>query len=298
MLLPDLESLRCFLLGAEHLNFRAAAQVAALSAPAFSDRIARLEDELGAKLFERTTRKVTLTTAGWRLKPHATRLLADARALTAIATDVDRAPELRLRVGTRFELGMSYLVPSLLDLETQRPGRTLDVVFGNGSELMRNLREERVDCVITSLRLTMPGLAYATLHEERYVLVAASKLAAHAPLNCPRDAAKLTLIDTMPNLPLFRYFLDAAPGQEAWTFAGVRHVGTIAAVRHLVRQQAGIAVLPRYFVRQDLEDESLVALMDHIEPNRDYFRLVWRANHALAPEFELLGRDLARLPLR
>ena len=298
MKLPDIESLRCFVEAAERLNFRAAAEVVALSPQAFSARIAALEEHFGARLFERTTRKVALTSAGRRLVPRAERLLKDAAALAIVARDNSKAPDLRLRVGTRFELGLSYLVPSLLDLERQRPGRTLDVVFGDSPDLLRSLDDGRVDCVITSLRLTMPAIAYATLHEERYVFVGAPSLLERQPMACSEDARAHVLLDTLPSLPLFRYFLDAAPGEAAWSFAKTRHLGAIAAVRHLVLQGAGVAVLPRYFVEPALQSGELVALMQHVKLNRDFFRLIWKAGHPLAVEFQLLAGDLKRLPLR
>ena len=78
-MLPDLESLRCFDAAATHLNFRAAARALAMSPTAFGDRIKRLEELLGARLFERSTRRVMLTEAGQRLREHARRCI-DAAA--------------------------------------------------------------------------------------------------------------------------------------------------------------------------------------------------------------------------
>ena len=56
-MVPDLESLRCFEAGATHLNFRVAAKAVGLSPAALGDRIKRLEDQLDARLFVRTTRQ-------------------------------------------------------------------------------------------------------------------------------------------------------------------------------------------------------------------------------------------------
>ena len=60
----DLESLRCFVSAAQNLNFGRAARAVRLSASAFSERISRLEEELGVSLFERSTRQVQLSVAG------------------------------------------------------------------------------------------------------------------------------------------------------------------------------------------------------------------------------------------
>ena len=75
----DLESLRCFEAAAVRLSFRAAANQVGLSPAAFSERIRRLEDELGVSLFARTTRRVKLTPAGERLLPQARKALTETQ---------------------------------------------------------------------------------------------------------------------------------------------------------------------------------------------------------------------------
>src|SRR5882762_2806257 len=89
----DFDSLRCFDAAATTLNFRAGAGRVHLSPAAFSDRIHRLEDDLGAMLFVRTTRQVELSDAGRRLLPLAREVLASAARLQAVGQGpVDRTP--------------------------------------------------------------------------------------------------------------------------------------------------------------------------------------------------------------
>ena len=77
-MLPDLESLRCFVAAAELLNFRAAARQVALSPAALSQRIRSIEEQLQTPLFQRTTRRVHLTAAGLSLYPVAKKTLESA----------------------------------------------------------------------------------------------------------------------------------------------------------------------------------------------------------------------------
>ena len=131
-MLPDLESLRCFDAVARHLNFRAAAAEVALSPAAFSDRMRRLEEQLGVPLLSRTTRRVSLTEAGQKLLPQARRCLAEARQCVDVMRGTAVAPPFELRIGTRFELGLSWLVPALPALEKEQPSRSLQLTFGGG----------------------------------------------------------------------------------------------------------------------------------------------------------------------
>jgi DNA-binding transcriptional LysR family regulator len=212
-MMPDLESLRCFDAGATHLNFRVAAKAVALSPAALSDRIKRLEQLLGAALFVRTTRRVALSAAGQRLWPHARAILAQAARCRDVVHEQTRPAPYEIAIGTRFELGMSWLTPALRALRARRPERTLQLVFGDSGELLDRVRRGQLDAAITSARLTIGGLAYERLHDEDYVFVGAARLLRARRLSRPAHAAAHALIDAAPDLPLFRYFLDAVGRQ-------------------------------------------------------------------------------------
>src|SRR5262249_35265671 len=137
----DLESLRCFDAAATTLNFRAGARRVHLSPAAFSDRIQRLEQDLKTMLFVRTTRQVALSDAGQRLLPLARDVIAGADRLRAVGSGpVERSPY-ELYVGTRYELGLSWLCPALGPLERSRPERTIHLYNGDSPDLL--LRLER-----------------------------------------------------------------------------------------------------------------------------------------------------------
>ncbi len=297
-MLPDLESLRCFDAAATHLSFRIAAQAVALSPAAFGDRIKRLEQQLDTSLFARTTRRVALTPAGMRLLPQARRVLDEAARCTRVVHEQEIAVPFAVSVGTRFELGLSWLTPGLPTLQARRPERTVHLVFGDSPELLARVRNGVVDCAVTSARLTAGELSYEKLHDEEYVFVAATKRIRRDPLARADHAPRHVLIDAAPDLPLFRYFLDALRTRDVWSFAKVEYLGTIAAIRLRVLQGAGVAVLPRYFVAADLHARRLVRLMPGVELQRDAFRLVWRTGHPREASLRELASDLTRLPVR
>src|SRR5258708_5811820 len=88
----DLDSFRCFEAAAGTLNFRAAAARVHLSPAAFSDRIRRLEDDLGVAVLTPTTRPVTPTAAGQPLLPLVRPTLAGFDPLRAAARDPEPPP--------------------------------------------------------------------------------------------------------------------------------------------------------------------------------------------------------------
>jgi DNA-binding transcriptional LysR family regulator len=289
--------LNCFVRAATSPSFRAAAKSVALSPAAFGDRIRRLEETLGARLFQRTTRRVGLTAEGARLLPQARRCLEEAERCQAVIGS-DEGPAFDLVIGTRFELGMSWLVPSLGKLERARPARHLHVCFGDTPDIVPRILRDEIDCMVTSARLVAPGLGVARLHEEEYVFVGAHSLLAKRPLARPEDAARHVLVDVSGDLPLFRYFLDARPARELWSFERVQHMGGIGAIRARVLEGAGVAVLPRYFVARDLAGRRLRQLFPNTKLPSDWFRLIFRAGQPRERELRELAAELAKIPLR
>jgi DNA-binding transcriptional LysR family regulator len=110
---PELRQLRYFITTAEELNFTRAARRLYVVQQSLSGAIAQLEDELGIKLFERTTRRVELTEAGDALLPHARDALAAVdRGIDAVNA-VIAGKRGRLRIGLAATSGLA-LTPELL----------------------------------------------------------------------------------------------------------------------------------------------------------------------------------------
>lgn len=297
-MLLDSESLQCFVAVAEVLSFRLAARRLAISPAALSDRIRRLEDQLGESLLQRTTRKVALTACGERLLPEVRRLLEGNARLFGLARSRQEVPRFELLLGTRYELGLSWLVPSLPVLERNAPERTLHLHFGEGFDLLDRVNRGLLDGAITSSPIVGGALDYQVLHSEDYVFVGSVKLLAQHPVRSPEDVLSHTLLDLTPDLPLFRYFLDQVGGSTPWRFSRSEYLGTIGAVRQRMLQGKGLAVLPRYFVSVDLKLGRLKGIMGRVPMRLDHFRLVWRRDHPRAGALQQLGAELRKLPLR
>jgi LysR family glycine cleavage system transcriptional activator len=290
----DLDSLRCFDAAATTLSFRAAAARVHLSPAAFSDRIRRLEEDLGVAVLRRTTRQVALTEAGQRLLPLAREAVLASERVRAAAREGGHPPPFELVLGTRYELGISWLCPALEPLARKRPERTLHLFNADSPDLLRRLERGELDAIVASVRLTSPRLAYAALHPEAYALVSTTRC-----LRGRADAGRVTLVDVSPDLQLFRYFLDALPDAEPWPFARTEYLGGIGNIRHrLLDGGARVAVLPRYFIARHLAAGRLVTLMPRVRPRSDAFRLVWRAGHPREAELSALAAELRERPLR
>jgi DNA-binding transcriptional LysR family regulator len=294
---PSLDSLRCFIAAARLLRFTRAARSVALTPTAFSQRIKQLEDQIGVSLFSRTTRSVTLTEAGLALLPHAERCLAIAdEGVRAARGETGPAP-LEVILGTRHELGLSWILPQLDALSLERPWLNLHLAFGAASDLHRRVGSLEIDCAVTSAHVSDPRLDAIPLHREDYVLVGGAAHLESTPLTKVEHAGRHTLLDISAELPLYRYFRDAS-GTRMLRFGKHTYLGTIAAIRHRVIEGAGVAVLPEYLVRDDLAARRVRRVLPKVALLHDHFRLVFRADDARRALFESLAASLAKTPLR
>jgi DNA-binding transcriptional LysR family regulator len=294
---PSLENLRCFLAAARTGNFRRAAHEVALTATAFGQRIKQLEEQVGTQLFARTTRSVTLTEHGLAMVPRAQRCLAAADECAAVARGPTDHPPMDLTLGTRQELGMSWILPQRRGLMRERPWLNVHIYFSSGPDLLLRLRTLDIDCAVTSTSFSDPKLDSIQLHREDYVLVGAAGLLRRIPLRRPADAAKHTLIDASPDMPLFRYWRDAPRAGGPMRFARGSWMGSIAAIRHQILQGAGVGVLPEYFVRRELASGALVRVLPRVNLAHDYFRFVFRSADPRRALFESIAGALRKVPL-
>lgn len=297
MPLPSVESLRCFAEAMRHQSFRKAARAVALTPAAFGARIKQLEHEFGVALFSRTTRVVVPTESALALLPQAQACLLAAERCARAARGELGAPPVDLVLGTRHELGLSWVLPQIDPLSRELPWLTLHLYFGSGPDLLLRVRTGEVDCAVTSSRISDPKLDAVALHREDYVFVGAKKLLARLPFRTMADAAGHTLIDASPDLPLFSYLRDTHPSARL-AFKKNVYLGTIGAMHLRVLEGAGVAVLPEYLVHEDVARGRLRTILPSMKPQHDFFRLVFRAGDPRRTVFETLAERLLETPLR
>jgi DNA-binding transcriptional LysR family regulator len=173
-LLPELRQLRYFVAVAEDLNFTRAARRVHVVQQALSNAIAQLEQQLGAKLFVRTTRHVELTDAGNALLPHARAALTAAdRGMVALA-DTLAGRRGRLRVGLAATAGLG-LTPALLrQFRARYPDVEVETRHFDFSDPHGGLVDESMDVAIVRPPFSGSGLAMVELTRERRYAVLSS----------------------------------------------------------------------------------------------------------------------------
>lgn len=130
----DTQALQAFMAVAENQSFSTAAEKLFLTQPAVSKRIAQLEQQLGARLFDRVGRRVRLTEAGRALLPRARRVLLELEDMGRAISNLTGKVAGTLRIGTSHHIGLHRLPPVLRRFSRQYPEVKLDIHFIDSEE--------------------------------------------------------------------------------------------------------------------------------------------------------------------
>ncbi|MFJ8475931.1 LysR family transcriptional regulator [Kitasatospora sp. NPDC094011] len=166
--------LRHFRAVAEERHFGRAAERLRIAQPSLSQRIQRLERELGVTLFDRGPRGVDLTPAGRLLLAEAEETLDSAARLLATAADLRSGRAGTLRAAVPPELGPAALAALLTGFETASPGTRLELRELPVAAVVRELAQQTVDVAVVRHPCPADGLAFGpVLHQPLGVLLAA-----------------------------------------------------------------------------------------------------------------------------
>lgn len=147
----EITALQAFVEVADQGSFSAAADTLYLTQPAVSKRVALLERELDARLFDRIGRKVSLTPAGSVLLPRARRLINDARELKRVVADLSGEVHGRLVMGTSHHIGLHRLPTPLKRYTEHYPQVELDIRFMDSEAACRAVETGDLELAIVTL---------------------------------------------------------------------------------------------------------------------------------------------------
>ncbi|HZD24646.1 MAG TPA: LysR family transcriptional regulator, partial [Alphaproteobacteria bacterium] len=150
--------------------FTAAARSLGLSKSAVSKQVARLEDRLGARLLNRTTRKLSLTEVGEAFYERCARIVEEAQAAEAEVSNLAAAPRGRLRVNAPMTFGTMHLGPAIADFMALYPELEVELVL---DDRFVDLVQEGFDVAVRITSLTDSSLIARRIAPSRHVVCGA-----------------------------------------------------------------------------------------------------------------------------
>ena len=290
---PTLRQIEYFVAVADQGAFGAAAEALSVSQPGLSKQIAIMEDELGAQLFERTSRSVMLTPLGRSLLDRGRRILMEISEFRALARGSIGLFGDRLSIGVLPSIGAYFMPIANRRLHDLYPDLRLVVQEGATVTLLDQLREGRLDAVIATPTRD-PAFEGVPLFSESLWICTASD----DPLSSTTDPV---LLEDLADRPLLSLGPDFALtsiverlAEQIGTFVSRDYQGaSLDAVRQMAVMGAGIAVLPSlYALAEAVRDpDFVVRRIDHPEAVHDIV-LHWRKGSPVHEDFERLASDL------
>jgi DNA-binding transcriptional LysR family regulator len=259
-MLPDLEGLAVFAKVAELRSFAGAAAELGLSKPTISKAVSRLEGRLGARLFNRTSRRLALTEAGQHLLERASRMLVEAEAAESEARAQSAAPRGRVRLAVPMSFGLREIAPVLPEFLSAFPQISIDLHL---SDETVDLIGEGIDMALRIAALPDSSLLARRLCAVPRVLVASpGYLKTHGTPKHPRELTRHICLGYayLPAPDVWRF--RNAKGQEVTVRPeGPLRANNADALMPALRAGRGLAVQPQFLVRSELSTGELVAVM-------------------------------------
>ncbi|MWV11103.1 LysR family transcriptional regulator [Pseudomonas sp. R-28-1W-6] len=275
-------------------SFSAAARLQGSTASALSRQIAALEQALGLRLLERTTRRLRLSEAGAEVFERCREMLGAAQAALAVGERLMSHPRGRVRLSVPKAFGKFLVAPLMADFLARYP--EVDVSL-NLSDRSPDLIAEQFDLLVCITDQPPPGLAGRPLCSVRQLLCASpAYLAAHGTPQHPQELVRHACL-----------YLDESADDHRWHFSNGNQQCVVAVrgrfasnhseVRlHGALNDLGIACLPHFTAAQALAEDRLVQVLADWRYTGSYQGTAWilyPPNRHLPPKLRVLIDHLA-----
>lgn len=283
-----------FVRTAELGSLTRAARVLGVTPSAIGKSIARLEDELGVRLLQRTTRRVRLTDDGALFFEHGRRVLYELDNAHDALSNRRGVASGRLRVSLPLTIGRTLVVPALAPFLLEYPEIRIEMAF---SDRRVNLVEEGIDVALRIGELNDSSLIARRVGTQQVITIAAPQFMKGRRVETPNDLTPLSAV-------VFR--LPSTGAIRPWRFARARRPVQLQPTPYLcfddgeamveaVKVGLGVAQVPSYMAAAALASGALVELLPKQRPPPDPIHAVYPSQRNLPGRTRVFIDFLAQL---
>jgi len=277
-----LHEIEVFVAVAEAGSFAKAAGRLRLSPPAVTRAVSALEDRLGARVFNRTTRSVTITDVGQRFLECAGRVLTDLDTAEREAIGETALPQGHLTVTASVTFGRSALAPVVADFLVHHPRVTASVVL---LDRIVNLVEEGIDVAVRIGPLPDSNLIAKRIGSVRRVLVASPDyLARRGMPTAPSDLKRHTAIAFTGLMPNREWRFHGGQSPNGVVLNPTFEINDALAAIQAAEAGHGITIALSYMVHEKFQEGKLVPVLDDVRPPPLPVHLVYAQTRFIAPK--------------
>lgn len=277
-----LTSMSVFLRVVDKGGFSAAAEEFGISATMVGKHVRALEERLGGRLLNRTTRSQSLTELGRTYYERCRQVIADVEAIENTASEMRAAPRGTLRINAPVSFGSMQLAPALADFLAQYPEVQVDLTL---NDRVVDLAEEGFELVIRVGALSDSGLVARKLASYRIVACASPDyLARHGRPKTPRDLQDHNCLTFHYGARSHLWPFEGPSGRQSIAIRGNLKINNGDALRMAALQGVGIIWQPEALVAGDLAAGRLVRLLQRYESPPRPMHILYLPDRRLSPK--------------
>lgn len=277
-----LTSMSVFVRVVEKGGFAAAAEAFDISPTMVGKHVRALEERLGGRLLNRTTRSQSLTELGRTYYERCRQVIAEVEAIENTASEMRAVPRGTIRVNAPVSFGSMQLAPALGDYLAQYPEVQVDLTL---NDRIVDLAEEGFELAIRVGNLADSGLVARKLSPYR-VLVCASPqyLARRGTPRTPKDLRDHNCLTFHHGGRSHIWPFEGPSGRQSIAIRGNLKINSGEALRRAALQDVGIICQPLALVADDIAAGRLVRLLKRFEPAPKPMHVVYLPDRRLSPK--------------
>ena len=279
-----LTELRYIVAVSQKNHFGKASQACFVSQPTLSIAIKKLEEELGVRLFERSSKnEIRITEIGQRVVDQAYIVLQQAQMLSEIAQQGKDPLSGQFKLGVIYTIG-PYLLPSLIPvLRKSVPNLKLIIEENFTANLSQSLKQGSLDAIIISYPFEEPGIETAPLYEEPFIVALPNNHAWKDREAIPTEDLASQDLMLLGSGHCFRdQVIKACPNCMSGNSELTRTLegGSLETIRHMVATGTGITVLPRTSIMHSQNNETMIDIKPFESPSPSRtVAIAWRKHY-------------------
>ncbi|AWF80284.1 LysR family transcriptional regulator [Microbulbifer sp. A4B17] len=288
----NLEQLRMFVEAVDTGSFSASARKLGKAQSAISQGIANLEIDLGVELFDRSTRKPTLTAAGQRLFGYAKVVLEQTEELNTVAQSIIKQEETAVRLAIEHALNLPTLGQILLEFRQRFPATEVELLSVASPDIIQLVDDGRVDI----------GLMFSNMAYKREVDVCfAGNITVQAVCSTTHPLTKLDSVEISHLAAHTQFILRGVNGDgldhEVHVSSMIWTSNSIPSMLELIKQGIGWAYLPSHLIEKPVNLGELYKLPMRLDdkPWTTPVDRVTQKNQAMGPAVKWLSDVLIKL---
>jgi LysR family transcriptional regulator, low CO2-responsive transcriptional regulator len=277
----DFDQLETFLEVARHASFSRAAEKRFRTQPAISSQIRALEEEIGAKVFDRSGGKVSLTAAGKVFQKYAEQALEDRRAALASVAEMERVPRGEIVVGANEATCLHVLPEVFAEFKRQYAKVSVSIMRAEHGKIMESVFDNTVDFGVVSLPVSDARLTIVPIHRDELVIIASPRhpLAGLKSATLA-DVAKFPLL--VPKIGRTRDVMEQLFDERRLKMNISMELDSSELLKRFVAADVGVGLIARSSVQDDAKAGLLAAIAIADAHIRRDLGLVFRKDKALS----------------